>query len=261
MNKNLLLIVSMVLVGLLFLMPTVLATVEVIAPKNITNISGSVTFCCRYENNTDALNPLNLTANVNWTYNLSGTDTAITATSIACDDTHCNATVDTTSLTDGLELYTIKCVVSNATGTKNWSAVNTTKITIDNTDPTCTLLIDSVTIPWKGNQQVEWNTEDAISLISTAVTVDGPETQTTSSYTDAYRELDLTSQDTKYVGEWIIKVGARDRTFNSCNTSSNFTTYLPGDADWQKPTGPTNYKTLLLIGGIALVIYLFTKKK
>jgi len=113
---------------------------------------------------------------------------------------------------------------------------------------------------WKGIQQIDWTSTDALSLVSTAVTIDRPGSGADMTYTDANKELTLTSQDTKYVGDWTFTLTATDRAGNTATCSETWKTYLPDGEEWEgeEPSKTPGWLIIVIIG---VVIYFVTKKK
>jgi len=253
MKNFLAILTTIVILSAMFALPMVSALVNVAHPLNETNHTGTMHVNCSYVNGTDITAALS--ANSNWTYNLSGVDTVMPHTGFNCTETFCNATIDISALTDGID-YTIKCALGNATAS-NFSLGNSTKVTLDSTNPICTIGVSHEHLAFKGIQEVEWNPVDT-SLVSVAVSIDRPGSGSTLSYTDTSRVLQLTSQDTSFLGDWSATLGVRDRAFNECNETITWKSYLPGDLPEESKT---DTKTLLLIiGGIILVFYFLNKK-
>ena len=170
-----------------------------------------------------------------------------------------DATIAIDGLTE-LATYNISCAVYNLT-TLN-TTVSKATITIDSTDPLCSLVRQSKTIDWKGTQLITWTSSDALSLVSTAVTIDRPEDGADMTYTDANRALTLLSQDTKYVGDWTVTMTGTDRPGNTCTETVTFKSNY-GDGETWEPTAPKKDvgKTVLLLLIVGIVAYFIFKKK
>ena len=266
MKQNLMIAILMtaILIGIL---PMVTPAATLVFPASYTNHTETMAINVTFINSSDIVNPI--LANSTLYCNTSGTWSVITMTSFSCYSNgnftdavpeECVATVDVDALTDTLSMA---CNISlgNVSGVINATDSSPNiEITIDSTDPICGLDLGHKHIAWKGIQQVEWTSSDALELMRTAVSIDGPEDQTTLSYTDANRDLTLTSQDTKYLGEWSVLITGYDRPGNTCTITETFKSYLPEDLpdDIEIPKAPG----LLLIAIIAVVGYfIFIKKK
>jgi hypothetical protein len=137
-------------------------------------------------------------------------------------------------------------------------------ITFDSTNPVCNITADHNIIPYKGTILLTWYSSDALSLISTSTTIDGPEDQTTITDTDTNDMRTLTSQDTKYIGDWAVAITGTDRAGNTCTDSLTFKSYLP-DGEWEaEPVTPPKDtgKLVLLLLVVGVILYFaFGKKK
>ncbi|KKL48645.1 hypothetical protein LCGC14_2323450 [marine sediment metagenome] len=160
--------------------------------------------------------------------------------------------------------YNITCHADNATDEQG-AANHANDVTIDGTNPDCFLTGDHKTIPWKGIIEITWVSSDAVQLTSTAVTIDGPQDQTTASYTDTNRSVTLGSQDTPYIGDWTVSITGTDRSANTCTDTYTFKSYLPDGEIWEagEPAAPKDTgKILLLLGIVGVVVYFaFIKKR
>ena len=248
------------LVALFLFVPLVMAAITVETPLADTDHTGTVDIYVKYENAsadmTDAL-----AVNTTCYYNASGTWATVgTLSSFATNATGLTATIDIDALTDSVGLG-FNCSVGNDTLT-TWS--NTISgLTFDSTDPTCSIEGDHNIIPWKGVIAITWESADALLTAGTNVDINGPEDQTTVSYTDASRILDLLSQDTKYIGTWTTNMTITDSAGNTCTDSFTFKSYLPG-LDEELPVAPTDDKgkgLLILVVVGAVVYFAFIRKK
>ncbi len=159
--------------------------------------------------------------------------------------------------------YNISCdIYNNSEANTTVSAAN---ITFDHTDPACSLNGDHNIIPYKGTILLTWTSSDALSALTTSVTIDGPQDQTTITDTDANDERTLTSQETKYFGDWTVTILATDQAANTCTETYTFKSYLPDGEIWEagEPAVPKDTgRTLLLLGIVGVIIYFaFIKKK
>lgn len=260
MKKTNFLLATIFLVMLLTVLPLVNAAVTVDLPIADTNYTTEIDIYVQYENATDEMTDA-LSANTTCYYNASGTWATVGAlSSFTINATGFTATIDIDALTDGTGI-SFNCSVSNVSTLTVSDTIN--GIMFDSTDPLCTLTKDHRTMPWKGIQQVDWTSSDVIEWVSTSVNIDGPDTQTTLTYTDANRQLTLTSQDTKYIGDWTANITATDRAGNTCTDEVTWSTYLP-DGDIQpgygyEPPAKGN-QLLLLIVVIAIIYFVFIRK-
>lgn len=246
---------------LLAVLPMVMAATTLISPATNTNHTGTVTLNC-----TTTVTDCDECLNATFWYNSSGGTTGTLLTTIindTADDTEFyEASYSISGLTDSTT-YNITCRVSNASNVDVDISAANDGITFDSTNPTCSFERNHKTMAWKGVQLVEWTSADALSLISTGVTIDRPEEGADMTYTDANKELTLTSQDTKYLGDWSAKLGAIDRAGNTCNESITWKTYLPDGVgtpgyEEEKAAGIPGW---LMIAVIGLIGYFIFKKK
>lgn len=233
-------------------------SVTVNAPANYSNHTGSFTYNCT----ASAHNVLNITVYAN---SSSGTMNALqTFTNTSAGQTAWTGTVTITSSDDGAN-QNISCYADNGTGQAYSSETGSRDVMLDSTDPSCS--IDDIahpTIAWKGIQSITHSSSDAIELVSTIVTVDGPQSQSTITLTDPTSPIGLASNDTDYIGTWTVTTTATDRAGNTCTDSETFKSYLPGDKRTQESGDSNNNsgRTLLILGLVALGLYMaFGKKK
>ncbi len=267
-NKNIVLATSLLftIVLAILVVPVITAGVMVpvlTAPLNGTNHSGTMVATCTVANNQATNYTLNVTFFANCT---DGTATNFTIGSIV--NTTINQSVFTKadmdiSAQDGVN-YAISCMANNES--HQVYSGDSNKTTFDSTLPICNLTGDHKTIPWKGTILLTWFSSDALELISTSVKIDGPQDQETITDTDANDMRTLTSQETKYWGDWTVSIGARDRALNVCNETFTFRSYLPDGEIWEagEPKAPADMgKTalLLLIVGVIAYFVFFNKKK
>lgn len=224
--------------------------------QNGTNATGSFTYNCT----TAAMHITNVTVYAN---SSAGTMNALESFANASpDQTAWTGTVDIQAADDGLN-QNLSCYANNATDGVYSDQKTCSAVTLDSTDPICSLVRLSKTIAWKGTQKITWSSSDATSLVSTAVYVDRPESGSTLSYTDTSRTLTLLSQDTKYLGDWTANITGTDRPGNTCTVEVTFKTYMPdgvGEIGVPAPKKDTG-KTLLLLLIVGIALYFIFKKK
>ena len=158
--------------------------------------------------------------------------------------------------------YNISCDILNVSEAN--STVSAANITFDHTDPLCSLNGDHSLIPYKGTILLTWTSSDAFSALTTAVTIDGPQDQTTITDTDANDERTLTTQETKYFGDWEVIITATDQAANTCTSSYSFKSYLPDGEIWEAGEPATKDTGKIVLGLIiigVIVYFAFIKKK
>ena len=265
-NKNIALTISLLAIFLAILVVPVITAANMVpvltAPLNGTNHSGTMTATCTVANGQAGNYTLNVTFFANST---DGTATNFTIGSIV------NTTVNQSVFTNaGMSVaaqdgknYAVTCMSDNATD-QVWSNPSN-KTTFDSTVPVCSLKGDHNIIPYKGNILLTWTSTDALELISTSVVIDGPQDQTTVTDTDANEARTLTSQETKYFGDWTVNITGTDRADNTCTEYYNFSSYLPDGEIWEagESKAPVDTgKILLLLGIVGVIAYfVFFKKK
>ena len=259
-NKNIALTISLLAIFLAILVAPMLnaavLTSVVNDPLNYSNNSGTMVANCT----TSAHNVLNVTFFAN---SSDGTATNFTIGTIvntsAAQTNFYNAVMSVTAQ-DG-KAYNVTCYVDNSTDQLMSNAQK--GITFDSTNPSCSLTGDHNIIPYKGNILLTWTSSDALELISTSVVIDGPQDQTTVTDTDANEARTLTSQETKYFGDWTVNITGTDRADNTCIAYFNFSSYLPDGEIWEGPAAPVDTgKILLLLGIVGVIAYfVFFKKK
>ncbi|KKK48099.1 hypothetical protein LCGC14_3148560, partial [marine sediment metagenome] len=173
-----------------------------------------------------------------------------------------NASIAITALTE-LATYNISCDVRNLT-TLN-TTVSKATITIDSTDPLCSLVNLHDTFAWKGTQLLTWTSSDAVELVSTLVTIDRPEDGADLTDADANEARTLTSQETAYIGDWTVTILGTDRPGNTCTETVTFDSYL-GDGVGEigaVPAAPSDKGKIFLFAIVAAVAlwFIFGKKK
>ena len=260
-NKNNLLMLATIFVVVASLSVVSAANPVLIVPTANTNYTTSFTFNATYTNVTDVTDPTDLNSTLYCNY--SGTFTEMAWTSFACTVAECTATVaitsamDDTGITCNLTLGNLTDVVHDAAGEAG--------IMFDSTDPVCSLVRKSKSIAWKDTQLITWSSSDAIELVSTTVYVDRPEDGSTLSYTDTSRELTLTSQNTKDIGDWTANITATDRVGLTCTETVTFKSYLGDGEIWEagEPVAPVDKGKIFLFLIVAAVIlwFVFGKKK
>lgn len=203
----------------------------------------------------------NVTCYYNSTGGLANNDLLIVIANASTNQTAFTDATVTVPSTDGIT-YNVSCWANNLTSLVEQDSA--AGITFDSTNPGCSMTGDHNIIPYKGTILLTWDSSDALSLISTAVTIDRPEDASDLTYTDTNRLLTLTSQDTKYRGDWIVSLTATDRAANTCTETFEFKSYLPDGEIWDAgeptPTRDTG-KTLLLLLIVGGALWFIFKKK
>lgn len=206
-------------------------------------------------------NGANNMTNVTCYYNSSGGAATTQFLQILNDSVSDLSFTGTGTLTTEATTYNISCKIQN--GTTLNSTVSAAGITIDGTNPSCSIKIKSPRIPYKGIQDVTWESADSLSLVSTLVTINRPQSGADMTYTDASRTLTLLSTDTNYWGDWTTTVLATDRTGNTCTGTTTFKSYLP-DGDIEEAyeqEEKSDLKGLLIVIGIGVGLYFLFKDK
>ncbi len=260
MKQNKILLATILVVFVLAVIPIMSAAVlgpVLYAPLNYTNHTGTVTVNC-----TTIHEATNVTV---WTNSSGGTMTqlgTLTNTSTNANTTTAwEGDVTITATNDGTN-QNISCYADNGTVQSYSAETAATHIMLDTTDPLCSLVRLSRTIAWKDTQLITWTSSDAIELVSTAVTIDRPQDGSDMTYTDANRVLTLTSQDTKYLGDWTTTITGTDRPGNTCTETVTFKSYMPDGDIWEAGEPEKDKgKTLLLILIVCIVAYFIFKKK
>lgn len=270
-NKILLTTILMT-VFLMAILPFVMAAagkVELTSPKAGNNYTGTVNFTA---NTTGQLEEKG-SFNISLVCDSAGT--AVTAAdtwvvTVANSTAGQNVTTSASATLPATETMTYNCSAfldnGSTAGQAWWSASmpggQAIGITFDSTAPVCSIEAMQSKIPYKGIIDIKWSVTDAVSLVSAAISIDGPQDQTTITDSDAVETRTLTTQETKYVGSWTVSALGTDRPGNACTTvTDTFKSYLPGEEEPTAPTGVSS-QTLLLIGIGAVVIYLiFFRKK
>lgn len=258
-TKQNLLIATILVFTMLAVLPIMLAATTMSNPVAGGNYSDDLTTTVTVDPN-GAFNMTNVTCYYNATGG-AATTFLVEMTNSTPQDLVFENTADISSF-DETMTYNISCNIYN--GTTLNQTISVAAITFDHTDPLCSLNRLHRTIAYKGTQKITWTSSDALSLVSTAVSIDRPEDGSTMSYTDANKVLTLTSQDTKYIGDWTVTITGTDRASNTCTDSVDFKSYLGDGEIWEagepapkKDTG----KTLLLIAIVGIVVYFIFKKK
>jgi len=257
MEKQKIVLTTILVMFVLAVLPLVSAATmdpQIYAPLNSTNHTGSVTVNCTTEHevtNVSIWYGIGSTAMVQLGSNLINSTTNDNST------TNWNGTITITAAMDGT--WNVSCKADNTSVL--WSP-NATVIMFDTTDPVCSLVRQSSTIEWKGTQLITWTSTDT-NLVSTSVTIDGPEDQSTITDTDENKARTLTSQETKYVGDWTVTLLATDGATNTCTEEVTFkSTYGEGEIWEPTPTVPDTGKNLLLLIILGVVLWvIFGKKK
>ena len=260
MKTNKILLATILAMFVLAVLPVMSATALspiIYAPLNNTNHTDTVTVTCNVSH--DAINVTAFTTADYGTTNVSLG--ALTNTSVMDNtSTEWSAEITLTSANDAA-ILNITCYADNGTDQAYSTSIGCRGIMFDSTDPACSLIRLHRTFAWKGIQKITWTSSDT-NLVSTAVTIDRPEDGSDMGYTDANKVLTLTSQDTKYIGDWTVTLLATDGATNTCTETVTFRSYL-GDGEIWEPTVPKKDtgKTLLLIAIVAIVAWFIFKKK
>jgi len=258
MEKQKIVLTTILVMFVLAVLPVVSAATmdpQIYAPLNSTNHTGTVTINCTTEHevtNVSVWYGIGSTAMVQLGSNLANSTVNDNVTT-----TVWNGTLTITAAMDGT--YNVSCKADNTSVV--WSP-NATGIMFDTTDPVCSLVRQSRTIEWKGTQLITWTSTDT-NLVSTLVTIDRPEDGIDLTDSDANDARTLTSQETKYVGDWTVTLLATDGATNTCTEEVTFkSTYGDGEI-WEAGEPPVDTgKNLLLLIIIGVVLwYIFIRKK
>lgn len=263
-NKNVLFSAMFLLVILSIGIGMVSAATTMNSPVASGNYTGTLNVSVTVDQN-GAFNMTNVTCFYNSSGGLATTFLVAIANTSKSSLVFENGSIDISSFTE-TSTWNISCDVRNGTGANSLNqTISVASVTIDSTAPLCTLTGDHKTIPWKGIIQLDWTSSDAVSLVSTSTTIDGPQDQTTITDTDTSDSRTLTSQETAYWGDWTVTTTATDRPGNTATCTYEFSSYLPDDVSGEgevTPKAPLNTGTivigLLIIGAIA---YFVMKKK
>jgi len=253
-KQNKLLIAIFSVIAILSVLPMVSAaaiTSVINSPTNYTNATGTMVANCT----TSAHIVMNVTFYANSTTSTNHTIGTITNTS--ADQTAWYNAVMSVAAQDGTD-YDVTCYADN--GSDQVLSNAHIGMMFDSTDPICNITREHGNIEWKGTQSITWDSSDAIERVTTAVTIDGPEDQTSLTDADASEVRTLTSQDTKYVGDWNASMVVTDRAGNTCSASTTFKSFY-GEVPEEEVPVPIDRKGLLIIGGILAVIAYFYFKK
>ena len=242
---------------LLAIMPMVLGASSMSVPVDSGNYTSPMTVTVIY----DGHNPQNMTNLTCYTNITGGTANTFGVTVVNTTSTQTTFTGTITLATDALDIYNITCLLQNCTATdcSTNASFYAANITIDSTDPVCDLTKKHSKPAYKGIQELTWSSSDALSLISTAVIIDRPQEGDDLTYTDTSRTLTLSSQDTKWLGDWTTTLIATDRSGNTATCTETWSTYLPNGAieDAREEESKTDIKGLaiviLLVGGLYLI--------
>jgi hypothetical protein len=283
MKKNhKLLILTTLLVLTIFSVSLASAATTLQVPIANSNQTGTITLISCQTNLVNAVNATIL-------YNYTGSSAInilianISNTTDSGGSFNASATSITGLTTDSMT-YNFWCRVTNLTGATDVTTENSTVntgITIDNTDPVCSISVDYPLIHSGGPQYVTWSVTDALSLVSNseAITVPSPGTQITDTSATG-TSVALTAVNTSYVGTWYLNAYGIDRAGNTCNATTTFISDQPGGsvtigAAPSTPglfsiggnplisgtTGQPNWGLLLIIGLVIAVIVVISKKK
>jgi len=259
MKQNKILLATILAMFVLAVVPMMSAANTMDSPVTGGNYTGTLNISVSVDTN----GADNMT-NVSCHYNATG-GPATTFLAEILNDSHSdlifeNASIVITGLTE-LATYNISCQIRNLT-TLN-ATVSKATITIDSTDPLCSLVRLSDTIEWKDTQLITWTNTDAVELVSTLVTIDRPEDGADLTDTDANDARTLTSQETKYVGDWTVTLLGTDRPGNTCTETVTFkSTYGDGEIWEAGEPSVDKGKNLLLLIILGVVLWvIFGKKK
>lgn len=256
-KQNKLFLTTILVMFVLAVIPMVSAAAMdpvLLLPLNNTNHTGTLTVNCTTQG---------VVTNVSIWYNGSAGMTqlgAILTNSTPNDatSTDWNGSLTITAAMDGI--YNVSCLADNTTD--QLYSTNSTGIMFDTTFPVCSLIRQSETIEWKDTQLITWTSTDT-NLVSTLVTIDGPEDAPNITDEDANDARTLTSQETKYVGDWTVTLLATDGATNTCTETVTFkSTYGDGEI-WEAGEPPVDKgKNLLLLIILGVVLWvIFGKKK
>lgn len=238
--------------------PFMSADTQLFTPVSNSNLSGSVLFSC----NTTMGNVVNMSI----VQNLSGTFSYIgsNVSNTTAGQTSFNQTISTSAFTDS-SAYTFYCVAYNVTALFENSTMNT-GITVDNTAPVCSVSLAYPYIDYQGVQIITWSVTDSLGLVTNTQTITAPSSAGNLAYTVANSSsTTIKGTQTAYSGNWNASSYGVDRSGNTCSASKAFSSVVP-NGNVQTTTGtsgttPVNTRTLLIIGGIALLAYFLLKKK
>jgi hypothetical protein len=256
-------LITTILLASLFIMPLVFAATTMSSPVTGNNYTGTMTVTVIY----DGWNAVNM-SNVTCYYNSSGGATGTTLVIISNTTSIQKTFTDSVAITSLSETstYNISCNLNEATKTN--LTLYASGITVDSTNPLCSLTKKYSNPPYKGIQQLIWTSSDALQLVSTAVTIDRPQTGADMTYTDSGRDLTLLSTDTNWIGSWTATVLATDRVGNTATCTQTWKSYLPDgeieDAYAQEEAqaaSNANLKGLLIVIGIGVGLYFIFKGK
>jgi hypothetical protein len=197
----------------LLIIPSITAQ-TVYAPASNSNLTTSVAISCT------TADPY--ITNMSVYLNNSGTLSFLTNISNTSVTTSFNKTVSLVGVTDALN-YQMWCQENNVTGFVVANTTMNTGITIDSTDPVCTVSGQSTNMPSNGFQQITYSITDALSLVSNSANLTGPTGFTTLTYTDATTSKQVNGG--QFIGSWNYNIMGTDRSGNICTNQYNYTTY------------------------------------
>ncbi len=261
MKQNKILLATILAMFVLVGIPLISAANTMDSPVTGGNYTGTLNISVSVDTN-GADNMTNVSCYYNSTGGPATTFLAEMTNSTPGDLIFENASIAITALTE-LATYNISCDVRNLT-TLN-TTVSKATITIDSTDPLCSLVNLHDTFAWKGTQLLTWTNTDAVELVSTLVTIDRPEDGADLTDADANEARTLTSQETKYIGDWTATILGTDRPGNTCTETVNFKSYLGDGEIWEagEPAAPVDKGKIflfLIVAAVALY-FVFNKKK
>ncbi len=250
--KNFELLIATIL--LLAMVPLVFAVTTINSPFTFSNHTGNVIVNAT----TDLADTTNVTC---WQSSTGGASETllIRMENTTASQLHWEETVSISALTDSAS-YNVTCEATIINGGSAENSTGLLDITFDSTNPRCTTNIDAKTIAYKGNQRIIWTSTDEVGLGPAAITIDRPGLGSDLTYTDVNRELTLTSQDTKYLGDWTFTLITSDRPGNTATCEESWKSYLPDGLVMDEPE-PSKIPGWLIIAGIGVIIYFVVRKK
>lgn len=267
--------------SLLVLLPMVSATIAQGQPPTGSNQSANFMTNWTFVNVTDGITNVN-SANSTFYWNGTGSWVAVTKTNFACTAAMCNATLDISTMGEGM-------------GVLNFTAGNTTlrlggtlggAFRVDKTAPTATISTDvsrqerskDVILTWSGTDSGSGVQTTSVTL--TGGTDAGCAISGTTSFSTATGTQTLTGTQTQCAGTYTATIVSTDYSGLQSTTSTTFDIYHPSGGSVTIPQtvvdngqlGGTNKNKLMLIIGISaatlavlglgsLALYLSLRKK
>lgn len=260
-NKNLIFLVFLLAI-LVMTFANAAGVANLVMPvSNYTNASGTLTVNCSATINTTVLS-----YNISIYYNLSGGEAGKTATKLttiwnSSETTQSfQETVSITSISSSSNVN-ISCYADNSTDQVYSAAVKGN--TFDSVSPTCSVIAEKKTFPYKGTMKLTWSITDDLSLVSNSAALDEPQSQTNLTLGAAVNETTLNSIQTSYIGDWLATTAGTDRSGNTCAASTTFKSYMPdGVGEIGKVAGAVDYSKITIVVIVVIALYfLFGRKK